>query len=191
MRRARLVLVTVLAASACGPGSTPATAPTRPAGGGDPAPAPTGDRRPVTEFTISSFGSLELPAPIVFATGSAELDLAASEPALWHIHDYLVAKDAVTLVRIEGHGDQPGDDALNLTGDRALAVGRWLVAHDIACDRLLAAAFGDTKPVADSATAEGRAQNRRIEVVTAALRGLAIGGMPLDGSAPAAAPVCD
>ena len=56
---------------------------------------------------------------------------------------------------------------------------------------VLGPAFGDLKPVADSSTADGRAKNRRIDVVNAALRGKAIGGMPVDGSAPAAAPVCD
>ncbi|MBK9029761.1 MAG: OmpA family protein [Myxococcales bacterium] len=187
MRRTSLVLVSVLLTCACGPGAKAPTPPGPP--GGDQPPA--GERQPATEFTMTDRGSLALPGLIVFATGSAELELAASEPALWHIHDYLVAKDAVTLVRIEGHGDQSGDDALMLSGDRALSVGRWLVAHDIACERLLAAAFGDTKPIADPATAEGRAANRRIEIVNASLRGIAIGGMPLDGSAPAAAPVCD
>jgi outer membrane protein OmpA-like peptidoglycan-associated protein len=95
------------------------------------------------------------------------------------------------MMRVEGHGDQAGEDAMVLTGDRALAVARWLVAHGVDCDRLLAAAFGDSKPVADASTAEGRARNRRIEVVNASLRGIAIGRMPVDGGAPAAAPVCD
>ena len=58
-------------------------------------------------------------------------------------------------------------------------------------DLLLAAAFGDTKPIADASTAEGRAANRRIEIVNASLRGIPIGGMPVDGGAPAAVPVCD
>lgn len=189
MRRSFLVLAPTLLALACGPTAKPAPTPPGPPVG-DPAP-PSGARVPSTDFTMTDRGTLALPGPIVFATGSADLDLAASEPTLWHIHDYLVAKEAVTLVRIEGHGDEPGQDALMLTGDRALAVGRWLVAHDIACERLLAAAFGDTKPIAASATAEGRAANRRIEIVNAQLRGIAIGGMPVDGGAPAAAPVCD
>ena len=189
MRRSFLVIAPTLLALACGPTAKPAPTPPGPPIG-DPAP-PSGERVPATEFTMTDRGTLALPGPIVFATGAAELDLAASEPALWHIHDYLVAKEAVTLVRIEGHGDQPGQDAMILTGDRALAVGRWLVAHDVACERLLAAAFGDTKPIADGSTAEGRAANRRIEIVNAQLRGIAIGGMPADGGAPAVAPVCD
>jgi outer membrane protein OmpA-like peptidoglycan-associated protein len=129
-----------------------------------------------------------LPGPIVFTTDA--LDAQASEAALWYIHDYLVAKDYVTLVRLEGHGDQPGQDALMFSGAQALAVGEWLVAHGIDCKRLSAAAFGDTKPVADPSTPEGRAQNRRIEVVNAELSGRAIGGMPTDGGGIAVS-VCD
>ncbi len=188
--RSALVIAPTLLALACGPSPKPAPTPPGPPIG-DPAPTPGGDRVPATEFTMTDRGTLALPGPIVFATGAAELDLAASEPALWHIHDYLAAKEAVTLVRIEGHGDQEGEEALMLSGDRALTVGRWLVAHDIACERLLAAAFGDTKPIADASTAEGRAANRRIEIVNASLRGIPIGGMPVDGGAPAAVPVCD
>ena len=60
--------------------------------------------------------------------------------------------------------------------------------------------WADSKPlpvsrsissIADASTAEGRAANRRIEVVNASLRGIPIGGMPVDGGAPAAVPVCD
>lgn len=189
-----VMLVAMVALAACGP--TSKAAPVAPAAA-DPAP-PTdaggggggGPRTPTTSFELDG-NRLVLPGPIVFATGDAAVDEAASAAALWYLHDYLVAKPDVTRLRLEGHGDQPGEDALMLSGERALQVGRWLVAHDIDCGRLLAAAFGDTKPVADPATAEGRAQNRRIEAVNVALRGRVIGGMPEDGGAFAAVPVCD
>lgn len=45
----------------------------------------------------------------------------------------------------------------------------------------LAVGFGNTKPVADNSTVDGKAQNQRISFVIAALRGRPIGGMPLDG----------
>jgi OOP family OmpA-OmpF porin len=41
--------------------------------------------------------------------------------------------------------------------------------------------FGGSKPVASNTTPEGRGQNRRVAFINAALRGRAIGGMPLDG----------
>jgi OOP family OmpA-OmpF porin len=47
----------------------------------------------------------------------------------------------------------------------AQAVVGWLVANGIDSDRLTAKGFGQTKPVADSSTEEGRAKNRRVELV--------------------------
>lgn len=193
MRRLAPLTLSLVVTLGCSGGRTkPPVEPAPPTGdtAAPPAAAPSGDRPHFTSFQIED-NRLVLPGPIVFATGTAELDEAASADALWYLHDYLVAKDYITLVRIEGHGDVAGEDALMDTGERALAVGRWLERHDIDCKRLMAAAFGDTKPVADGSTPEGRAQNRRIEVVNAELRGRAIGGMPVDGGAPAAVPVCD
>jgi outer membrane protein OmpA-like peptidoglycan-associated protein len=181
-------LALILALAACGSKTaTPPAAPASPTTG--EAPAASGERTPATSFDVQD-NRLVLPGPIVFSTGGSELDESASDAALWHIHDYLVAKDYITLLRLEGHSDTP-DDENYATGERALAVGHWLVAHGIDCKRLLAAAFGNTKPVADPSTPEGRAQNRRIEVVNAELRGRAIGGLPVDGGAAAAVPVCD
>ena len=118
---------------------------------------------------------LELPGPIVFAAGSDRLD-PASDPALEHARGYLAAKDAITLLRVEGHAD---DQALSER--RAAVVGRWLVAHGIDCKRLLAVGFGATKPVVDPSTADGKAQNTRIELQNAALLGRPIGGASLEG----------
>ncbi len=185
------LLLSTLALGCHGGHATAPTPPAAPAADGGGGGGGGGGGRPhYTDFQLDD-GHLRLPGPIVFAAGTADLDVDASAPALWFIHDYLEAKDYITLVRIEGHDPAAGEDALMMTGDRALAVGRWLVGEGIACDRLLAAAFGNFKPVADGSTAAGQAQNRRIEVVNAALRGIAIGGMPVDGSAPASAPVCD
>ena len=126
---------------------------------------------------------LELPGPIVF-TGDA-LD-AVSDPALEHARGYLVAKDVITLMRIEGHADDQAQSER-----RALTVARWLIAHGIDCKRLVAVGFGPTKPIADTSTPEGRAQNTRIELHNAQMRGKAIGGMPADGGGQlAAADLC-
>lgn len=126
---------------------------------------------------------LELPGPIVF-TGEA-LD-AASDPALEHARSYLAAKDVITLMRIEGHADDQAQSER-----RALVVARWLIAHGIDCKRLVAVGFGPTKPIADTSSPEGRAQNTRIELHNAQMRGKAIGGMPSDGGGQlAAADLC-
>ncbi|HUQ02926.1 MAG TPA: OmpA family protein [Kofleriaceae bacterium] len=179
------IALLLTAAAACGPKTT--APPKEPAPAAGDEPASTGERTPTTSFELQD-NKLVLPGPIVFTADA--LDVKASQAALWYIHDYLVSKDYITLVRLEGHGDQPGQEAMIFSGAQALAVGEWLVASGVDCKRLLAVAFGDSKPVADPSTAEGRAQNRRIEVVNAELRGKAIGGMPVDGGG-VAAPVCD
>jgi OOP family OmpA-OmpF porin len=66
-------------------------------------------------------------------------------------------------MRIEGHTDNRGVRASNqkLSEARAFAVAKWLVSHGIDCKRVLPLGFGDTEPVADNGSEDGRAQNRR------------------------------
>jgi outer membrane protein OmpA-like peptidoglycan-associated protein len=68
---------------------------------------------------------------------------------------------------VEGHTDDVGPRAANekLARDRAAAVVDALAAAGIARDRLKVAGLGPAKPVADNATSEGRAKNRRLELV--------------------------
>lgn len=68
---------------------------------------------------------------------------------------------------IEGHTDNVGQKAANLelSKRRAAAVQAALVSRGIAAERLTTQGYGDTKPVADNATEEGRAKNRRVELV--------------------------
>ncbi|HEX4947966.1 MAG TPA: OmpA family protein [Blastocatellia bacterium] len=98
----------------------------------------------------------------------------------------------MTLLRIEGHTDNQGQATAQqtLTEKRSLAVVRWLQAHGIDCKRLLPVVFGSTKPLAANDSPDGRAQNRRMEIVMAELRGKAIGGMPTDGGGKIAGTVC-
>lgn len=79
----------------------------------------------------------------------------------------MLASNAAMKIAIEGHTDSIGQAAYNqkLSADRADAVKAWLVAHGVEAGRLNTAGFGDTKPVADNATEEGRAKNRRVELV--------------------------
>lgn len=151
----------------------------------EPAPEPTepAAATPAAEYRLDG-NRLELPGPISFQAGSDVLD-PASDPALEHARGYLLTKAAISTLRIEGHAD---DQALSER--RALAVGRWLIAHGIECRRLLAVGFGANKPLADASTPEGRAQNTRIELHNAALLDRPIGGMPPDGGGRIAGELC-
>jgi outer membrane protein OmpA-like peptidoglycan-associated protein len=73
----------------------------------------------------------------------------------------------VKKVRIEGHTDNQGDAAhnLSLSHKRANNIMRYLVAHGVDASRLVAQGYGDSKPIADNGTDEGRAQNRRVVFV--------------------------
>lgn len=68
---------------------------------------------------------------------------------------------------VEGHTDNVGDAKSNktLSEQRAKAVTDALVAGGVAASRLKSAGFGQEKPVADNRTEEGRAKNRRVELV--------------------------
>lgn len=75
-----------------------------------------------------------------------------------------------TRVHILGHTDSRGSDALNnrLSKERAESTRDYLVARGIAFERLLAEGRGKTEPVADNATPQGRALNRRVELLISA-----------------------
>jgi OOP family OmpA-OmpF porin len=134
---------------------------------------------------------LQLPSPIVFVTGSAQLK-DESNAALEHVKGYLAEKSFISLMRVEVHTDSTGDDRFNqkLTEQRAAAVVDALVKKGVPCERLLAVGFGESKPVAPNDSAEGRAQNRRTVFVNAALKGRPIGGMPVDGGGVVAGDSC-
>ena len=67
---------------------------------------------------------------------------------------------------ISGHADSVGSEKYNqkLSERRAQAVLEYLVKNGIERDRLTAEGFGESMPVADNATPEGRQQNRRVQV---------------------------
>jgi flagellar motor protein MotB len=103
---------------------------------------------------------------ILFATAKAVVQ-QESRPVLAEIADALKAHPELKIL-IEGHTDNVGDPAANLTLSqaRAEAVKAALVSQlGIDAARITTQGFGDTKPVADNATPEGRAQNRRVEIV--------------------------
>lgn len=89
----------------------------------------------------------------------------------------------VTKLRIEGHTDNVGQPADNITlsGGRALTVKRWLVEKGVDTARLISVGCGQDRPVASNATEEGKAQNRRVQYQIAENRGRPYLGKPIDG----------
>jgi outer membrane protein OmpA-like peptidoglycan-associated protein len=79
----------------------------------------------------------------------------------------LMTNQPALTVSIEGHTDNEGNAATNktLSIDRAKAVVKAVVEGGIQANRLSAVGWGQEKPVADNRTEEGRAKNRRVELV--------------------------
>jgi chemotaxis protein MotB len=112
--------------------------------------------------------AISLVADVNFAPASADLT-AASYPALQDVAGFLNQLDNTVVV--EGHTDNiPVDTAKyksnwELSSDRALSVLQALLAYGVPDNRLSIAGYGDTRPVRSNDTAEGRAYNRRVDIV--------------------------
>ena len=67
---------------------------------------------------------------------------------------------------LEGHTDSDGSKSMNqaLSERRANAVRDYLIANGISADRLSAAGFGESNPIASNSTGAGKKENRRVEV---------------------------
>jgi OmpA-OmpF porin, OOP family len=118
------------------------------------------------------------PEAATFAAGSA------SEAALAEIQAYMAQSPRVSRLRIEGHTHnlRPAEQGLELSGQRALTVKRWLTEHGVDPARLLAVGYGDTQPTASNGDAAGQAQNERIAFRIAELDGKPyLGADPLAG----------
>ena len=79
----------------------------------------------------------------------------------------VIEGDPALKFRIEGHTDDQGGPKVNgpLSEKRAAAVKAWLVKQGVDAGRLTALGLGATKPLQANSTAEGRANNRRVEFV--------------------------
>ncbi len=115
--------------------------------------------RPVTDSVTNALN--ELAQFIYFETNKATLT-PSSTGGLQKIVALLKTRSFSSLV-IEGHTDNTGTDRRNaaLSKERAQTVLNYLTKAGIDVKKLTAKGFGATRPVADNATAEGRAQNRR------------------------------
>jgi len=103
-----------------------------------------------------------------FATASADLPTEAKD-TVDGLAQILKAYPA-TKIRLDGYADARGTEAANtqLGAKRAQAVAAALVASGIGADRIETATGGESNPVESNATSQGRAENRRTELVVLA-----------------------
>jgi outer membrane protein OmpA-like peptidoglycan-associated protein len=103
-----------------------------------------------------------------FATGKAEIP-QASLVLLSQINEIVRELNADTVI-VEGHTDSTGSAKLNqkLSSDRAIAVGRYLISLARDEYEVQYRGFGETRPIASNKTVQGRAQNRRVDLVVSA-----------------------
>lgn len=90
-----------------------------------------------------------------------------AEARLTELANRLKAENVNVYLEIQGHTDAAGPEAYNdaLGAARAEAVRRSLSRQGIALNRMATISYGEEAPVADNATPEGRAQNRRVAIV--------------------------
>jgi len=116
---------------------------------------------PVTATGCAMFGGVL--EGVQFASGSDRL-LDEAQVVLNDAADALL-KDPNLKVEVQAHTDSQGaaDFNIELSKKRALATVRYLMLRGVPSEQMTARAFGESKPIADNATADGRATNRRVE----------------------------
>ena len=109
---------------------------------------------------------ITLSGQVLFASGKSEL-LPSAQAKLTEVARALTQQGKESSIVVEGHTDSQGKESFNLdlSQRRAQAVRDYLVSHGVPGDRITAQGLGFKQPVADNKTAEGRANNRRVEIV--------------------------
>jgi outer membrane protein OmpA-like peptidoglycan-associated protein len=107
---------------------------------------------------------IKIKEKVHFKSGSAEI-LPKSFDLLKEVAGILKANPQMGLLRIEGHTDSKGSDETNLklSQQRAESVKAFLVKEGVDEKRLKAVGMGESKPIADNKTKEGKSLNRRVE----------------------------
>ena len=108
---------------------------------------------------------LVMPGNITFDTNQAFIK-QSFQPVVISISKVLKEYDK-TLVQVNGYTDNTGSDAINnpLSVKRANAIADFLKIQGVAANRIIANGYGSANPIASNATAAGREQNRRVEIV--------------------------
>ena len=122
---------------------------------------------------------LQAPESITFDTGRADVKPQFT-PVLTQMAQS-IRQYPGTVVQVEGHTDSTGSAGFNqtLSDNRAETVRSTLIRNGVEPSRIAAVGYGESRPVASNDTAQGRAQNRRVEVLIVPAQ---------DGSQPAPGP---
>lgn len=109
---------------------------------------------------------ITLSGEVLFVTGKADL-LPIARDKLAKVAEVLQQQDPSKTIVVEGHTDSIGTEAANmkLSQKRADVVREFLVSKGVEASRIKAEGRGEGTPVADNKTPEGRANNRRVEIV--------------------------
>jgi outer membrane protein OmpA-like peptidoglycan-associated protein len=108
---------------------------------------------------------ITLSGGVLFASNKSQL-LPGAQNSLTQVAEAIKTQDDKKVL-VEGHTDSRGSDATNqaLSKARADSVASFLISQGVPSDRISTAGLGPSRPVADNNSAEGRANNRRVEIV--------------------------
>lgn len=108
---------------------------------------------------------LNMPSDVTFAVNQADVQ-SQFYPTLNQVADTL-NRYPQTVIDVVGHADSTGADDYNqaLSERRAASVAAYLVSRGVLRDRLFVAGRGESQPIASNDTEQGRAKNRRVEVI--------------------------
>lgn len=103
-------------------------------------------------------------AVVYFGVGSFVIDQDGARELTWFIQQMQPYPQAI--IQVQGFADSTGSEAANqgLSSERAAAVAGFLSAHGIPDSRIVTQGFGVEYPAASNQTAQGRRNNRRVEV---------------------------
>jgi outer membrane protein OmpA-like peptidoglycan-associated protein len=125
----------------------------------EPPPAPEPPKAEVKDDKI------DLKEKVQFEFAKAEL-LPQSKTLLDEVVKIMKDHPEIEKIRIEGHTDSDASDGYNLklSNNRAASVKAYLVSKGIDGNRMESKGFGESKPIADNKTDDGKEQNRRVEI---------------------------
>jgi OOP family OmpA-OmpF porin len=138
---------------------------------GAPEPAPAPAARPAPPPPPPPPAPAPAPARIVLRGVNFDFDKSDIRPDAQVILDSaaeILNENPSARVEVAGHTDSVGTEEYNqgLSERRARAVVDYLAGKGVSADRLSPSGYGESRPVADNGTADGRAQNRRVELNT-------------------------